>query len=58
MEKVVRTICQGCHSECGILVRVAEGKVTRMTGDPEPPVSRGHICVKGKNYAEFLYHPD
>ncbi len=58
MTKVVRTVCQGCHSECGVLVCVDKGRVAKIQGDPEHPSSRGYICVKGRNYAEFAYHPD
>lgn len=58
MEKTVRTVCQACHSECGVLVRVNEGKVTKIKPDPNHPSSRGFICVKGTNYAQFTYHPD
>jgi thiosulfate reductase/polysulfide reductase chain A len=54
----VRTVCQGCHSECGVLVHVSEGKVTEIKPDPNHPSSRGYICVKGINYAQFTYHPD
>jgi len=58
MEKIVRTICQACHSECGVLVHVDKGKVTKIKPDPNHPSSRGYICVKGTNYAQFTYHPD
>lgn len=58
MDRIVRTVCQGCHSECGVLVHVDEGKVTRIKPDPNHPSSRGYICVKGINYAHFTYHPD
>jgi len=58
MEKIVRTICQGCHSECGVLVHVDHGKVSRIKPDLNHPSSRGCICIKGANYAFFNYHPD
>ena len=58
MEKVVRTVCQGCHSECGVLVHLENGKIEKIKGDPEHPDSRGYICVKGIHYAHFVYHPD
>ncbi len=58
MEKIVRTVCQGCHSECGVLVHVDDGKVTRIKSDPYHPSSRGYICVKGTHYEDFTYHPD
>ena len=58
MGKIVRTICQGCHSECGVLVHVNRNKVTKIKPDPDHPSSRGYICVKGTHYADFTFHPD
>lgn len=54
----VRTVCQGCHSECGVAVTVEDGRITSIRGDANHPMSRGHICVKGRNYAEYVHHPD
>lgn len=54
----VRTVCQGCHSECGVQVTVEGDKVVKIAGDLNHPSSRGHICVKGINYAQFTFHPD
>ena len=58
MEKIIRTVCQGSHSECGILVHLKDGQVTRVEGDPGHPWSRGFICVKGRAQPQYLYHPD
>jgi thiosulfate reductase/polysulfide reductase chain A len=59
MEKhMIRTVCQGCHSECGVLVQVEGNKVVGIRPDPDHPSSRGCICIKGINYAQFTYHPD
>lgn len=58
MEKIVRTVCQGCHPECGVLVHVKDEKVTKIEGDPKHPFSRGSICQKGREYYKFTYHPD
>ena len=58
MDKIVRTVCQGCHSECGVLVHVDGGKVSKIKPDPDHPSTRGYICVKGINYARFTYHQD
>jgi anaerobic selenocysteine-containing dehydrogenase len=30
----------------------------KIEGDPEFPMNRGFICVKGKVYHEFVHHPD
>ena len=55
---VVRTVCQSCHSECGVLAHVEDGRVARLQGDPDHPGSKGYICTKGKNEIGRLYHPD
>jgi len=34
------------------------GKLVKVTGDPDSPLSRGYICAKGKASPELLYHPD
>ena len=58
MKRIVRTVCQGCHPECGVLVEIEDGKVTKIEGDPKHPFSRGSICQKGREYYKFTYHPD
>jgi len=58
METTVRTVCQSCHMECGVLARVKDGRVTGIDGDPNHPMSRGFLCVKGRAEPERLYHPD
>jgi anaerobic selenocysteine-containing dehydrogenase len=34
------------------------GKVTKVTGDPDCPTSNGYLCAKGKASVELLNHPD
>ncbi len=58
MKRIVRTVCQGCHPECGVLVHVENGKIVRIEGDPSHPMNRGFLCVKGREYHRFVYHPD
>ncbi len=56
--QIIKTACQASHSECGVLVHVKDGKVTKIEGDPEHPMNRGMICPKGLAYTQLLYHPD
>ena len=56
--RVVRSTCCMCNRLCGVLVHLDDGKVIRVEGDPESPVNRGHLCVKGYAAVENLYHPD
>jgi len=53
-----RCLCHFCHQHCGVLAHVEDGKVIRVTGDPEHPYSKGFLCVKGLSAVDHLYHPD
>ncbi len=58
MKKIVRTICQACHCECGVLVHVEDDKVAKVVGDPKHHMNKGFICVKGQMEPHRTYHPD
>ncbi|MDI9619385.1 MAG: molybdopterin-dependent oxidoreductase [Candidatus Nezhaarchaeota archaeon] len=59
MPRVVRTVCGGCMCECGVLAHVADdGRVVRLEGDPNHPLSEGYMCPKGLSFLQTLYHPD
>ena len=45
--KTVRTICFECHSRCGVLVEVVDGKIVGIKGDKDHPISHGYMCPKG-----------
>ena len=55
---IVKSTCRGCHGVCGVLLHIKDGKLVKVTGDPDSPTSRGYLCVKGKSAPELLYHPD
>ena len=55
---IVRSACRGCHGVCQVLVHLREGRVVKVTGDPDSPTSRGYLCPKGSAAPELLYHPD
>src|SRR5437667_1546767 len=44
-----------CHPTlCGMLVEVEDGRVVRVSGDPDNPDSRGFLCVRGQASPEIL----
>ena len=45
-ERIVRSHCRICHGGCGVLVHVKDGRVIRIEGDPESPISRGPFALK------------
>lgn len=57
-DKVIRSACRACHGGCGVLVTVRDNRVIDIKGDPDCPVNRGWLCVKGKKYASITHHPD
>lgn len=57
-EKIVASTCHLCSGGCGILVRVADGRVVKLEGNPMHPVNTGSLCPKGQAAPELLYNPD
>ena len=55
--EVSRSICPYCGVGCGQLVYHREGKLISIEGDPESPISRGHLCPKGADTYELHTHP-
>jgi thiosulfate reductase / polysulfide reductase chain A len=57
-EVVYRSACRMCHGGCGTLVHVKDGIITKIVGDPESPISKGSLCVKGQSSLGLVYHSD
>lgn len=52
-------MCRNCHGGCGTLVRVVDGVVQEVVGDPANPINKGKLCPKaGVSSLEQLYHSD
>jgi formate dehydrogenase major subunit len=54
---VSRSVCPYCGVGCGQLVFHKEGRLVSIEGDPESPISRGHLCPKGANTYQLHTHP-
>jgi|GEM_PF-2476808 len=48
MKNIIKTACVACQAGCGLLVYVEEGKITKLSGDPESPVNLGKLWMKMK----------
>jgi anaerobic selenocysteine-containing dehydrogenase len=56
---IVRSVCpKDCYDTCALLTHVKGGKVVKVEGDPEHPITRGFLCVKGYHHLDLLYHPE
>lgn len=54
---VARSICPYCGVGCGQNIFHRDGKIVSIEGDPESPISRGHLCPKGSASFELVTHP-
>ena len=54
----VLTTCVYCGCGCNYYLNVDGGKVVGVTPSAADPTSKGALCVKGWNVAEFIHSPD
>ena len=52
------SVCGECPAGCGIRVRTREGRAVKVEGNPEHPVNRGGLCVRGQASLQGLYNSD
>ncbi|MCZ8515635.1 molybdopterin oxidoreductase family protein [Paenibacillus filicis] len=55
---VFPSVCSlDCPDQCGLLLHKVDGKIVKIEGDPNHPVTRGAICNKVRNMGERIYDP-
>ena len=54
--EVARSVCPYCGVGCGQLVFHRGDRLVSIEGDPESPISEGHLCPKGAASFELLTH--
>lgn len=47
--------CMLCVWDCGIKAHVKDGRLIKVEGLPEHPVSRGYICPRGEALPSYVY---
>ncbi|WP_313237671.1 molybdopterin-dependent oxidoreductase [Sporosarcina ureae] len=53
---IVPSVCSlDCPDQCGLLIHKEDGKIVKIEGDPEHPVTKGSICNKVRHMAERIY---
>lgn len=50
--------CPLCEAMCGIRIDYRGERVVAIAGDPDDPLSRGHICPKGYALLDLHHDPD
>ena len=51
-------VCRFCGTGCGVLVGTQGGRIVGVQGDPQNPVNKGLLCVKGYLVALAPYGAD
>ncbi|MFB5195229.1 molybdopterin oxidoreductase family protein [Neobacillus sp. KR4-4] len=55
-EGIFHGVCPlDCPDQCGLLLHKENGRIIKVEGDPEHPVTKGHICNKVRNMTERIY---
>jgi thiosulfate reductase/polysulfide reductase chain A len=54
----IPSICDLCLWRCGILVKVRDGRIVRVQGNPDHPRSRGRLCARGNSGRCQVEDPD
>lgn len=54
--EVASSICPYCGVGCGQLIYHKGNQLISIEGDPNSPISRGHLCPKGANTHELHTH--
>ncbi|MCY7918928.1 molybdopterin oxidoreductase family protein [Bacillus vallismortis] len=53
---IFKSVCSlDCPDQCGLLIHKKDGKIVKVQGDPDHPVTAGNICNKVRNMTERIY---
>jgi anaerobic selenocysteine-containing dehydrogenase len=59
MRETLKTICnRDCPDACGIVATVDDGRVTRIRGDKDHPITRGFLCYRTSLFLSTQYSSD
>ena len=57
-EKWTRTTCSYCGVGCEMMVGTHGNRIVQIKPALDAPVSKGHLCVKGRYAFDFVHAPD
>lgn len=56
MKSQVKTTCnRDCPDACSIVATVEDGRITRIAGDPDHPITQGFLCYRTSHFLETQY---
>lgn len=57
-DKLVTTTCPYCGVGCNFDLNIKDGRIIRVTSNPDAAVNGMHLCVKGRYGYDYVHHPD
>jgi len=54
----VPTFCDVCFWKCGAIATVKDGRLWKIEGNPDDPLSRGRLCPRGTGGVGAHFDPD
>lgn len=58
MASILTTCTRDCPCACGLVAETEGGRVVRLRGNPDHPMTRGLACAKPPRYLERTLHPE
>jgi thiosulfate reductase/polysulfide reductase chain A len=56
--RTVPTFCDMCFWKCGAIAYVRDGRLWKIEGNPDDPLSRGRLCPRGTGGVGAHFDPD
>ncbi|MDX2510054.1 MAG: molybdopterin-dependent oxidoreductase [Desulfobacterales bacterium] len=54
-KEIIKSDCIMCINSCGINAHVEDGRLVKVEGMKEHPISEGEICPRGESLPEWVY---
>ena len=59
VQELAKTVCnRDCPDACGIVATVEDGRVVKIGGDPDHPITQGFLCYRTNHFLATQYAPD
>lgn len=56
--RYANSTCMECPAQCGVSVKIRDDKPVKLEGNPNHPINKGALCVRGQSSLARLYHPE
>ena len=54
----IPTLCRQCDMRCGVIAHIENGRIVKLSGNPDHPQNRGRLCPKAAGAVDLVYHED